>query len=162
MSSLTGTSLHRRAVVLVLALGVIWALTVALAPDADAATRKHRIQHARKIAVNQIGDPYAYGAAGPNRFDCSGLIYYSTHRAGFRGVPRTSRAQAASMRRIKKKNMRRGDFMYFYNSGGVYHAAVFLGWHRGHRVMVHAARPGTRVHKARPWTDRWVARTLRR
>jgi cell wall-associated NlpC family hydrolase len=162
MSSITGTSVRRRLLVLILALGVVWALTVALAPDADAASRKHKIQHARKIAVHQIGDPYAYGGAGPHRFDCSGLIYYSTHKAGLRKVPRTSRAQAASMRKIKRKHMRRGDFMYFYNSGGVYHAAVFLGWHNGHRVMVHAARPGTRVHKTRPWTNKWMARTLRR
>src|SRR5689334_4456213 len=41
-----------------------------------------RIRSALTIARNQKGDPYRYGASGPNAFDCSGLVYYATHRAG--------------------------------------------------------------------------------
>ena len=52
-----------------------------------------RVLSARDIAMRQRGDAYAYGAAGPDRFDCSGLIRYSYARAGF-DVPRTSSAQA--------------------------------------------------------------------
>lgn len=153
---------YRRLLVLLAALAVVLASALVTAPQAEAATRFERIQKARTIALNQIGDPYAYGAAGPHRFDCSGLIYYATHKAGFTKVPRTSRAQARSMRKIRKSKMRRGDFMYFYNSGGVYHAAIFLGWKNGRRVMLHSPRTGSRVHKANPWTTKWVARTLRR
>jgi cell wall-associated NlpC family hydrolase len=53
-----------------------------------------RVLRAKNIALGQLGDPYAYGAAGPHRFDCSGLVFFATHAAGFRGVPRTSGAQA--------------------------------------------------------------------
>lgn len=152
----------RRLLTVVATLALLLAATLVTAPEAEALTRGERIQKARKIAVNQIGDPYAYGAAGPHRFDCSGLVYFATHRAGFTKVPRTSRAQARSLRKVRKSRMRRGDFMYFYNSGGVYHAAIFLGWKNGRRVMLHSPRPGSRVHKARPWTTKWVGRTLRR
>ena len=48
------------------------------------------VERALRTAVAQKGDPYAYGAAGPNRFDCSGLTYYSFRRAGFHHIPRTS------------------------------------------------------------------------
>jgi cell wall-associated NlpC family hydrolase len=120
-----------------------------------------RVLSARDIAMRQRGDAYAYGAAGPERFDCSGLIRYSYGRAGF-AVPRTSSAQAGHARRIAKKDMRSGDLMFFYGSGGVYHAAIFLRWSRGHAVMVHSPGSGQRVRVAVPWTSSWFGGTLRR
>ena len=121
----------------------------------------NRVLTARNIAMAQRGDAYAYGAAGPDRFDCSGLIRYAYSRAGI-AVPRTSSAQAGAARRIAKKDMRPGDLMFFYDGGGIYHAAIFLRWSRGHALMVHSPRPGSRVHVAAPWTSAWFAGTLRR
>ena len=120
-----------------------------------------RVISAKDIAMRQRGDAYAYGAAGPDRFDCSGLVFYSFRRAGF-SVPRTSGAQAGFSRRIAKKDMRAGDLMFFYGSGGVYHAAIFLKWSRGHAVMVHSPGSGQRVRVAVPWTSSWFGGTLRR
>ena len=120
-----------------------------------------QVVSAKDIAMRQRGDAYAYGAAGPNRFDCSGLVFYSFRRAGFK-VPRTSGAQAGFTRRIAKKNMRSGDLMFFYGSGGVYHAAIFLKWSHGHAVMVHSPGSGERVKVAVPWTSSWFGGTLRR
>lgn len=126
-----------------------------------APSRPAMVGRAKGIALRQLGDPYRYGAAGPNAFDCSGLVFFATHAAGFGHVPRTSGAQAGFMRPIAKPRMRAGDFMYFYGSGGVYHAAVFLGWHGGAARMLHAPGAGERVRIARPWTTRWFGRTLR-
>jgi cell wall-associated NlpC family hydrolase len=120
-----------------------------------------RVVSAKDIAMRQRGDAYAYGASGPDRFDCSGLVFYSFRRAGF-SVPRTSGAQAGFTRRIAKKDMRAGDLMFFYGSGGVYHAAIFLKWSRGHAVMVHSPGSGQRVRVAVPWTSSWFGGTLRR
>jgi cell wall-associated NlpC family hydrolase len=119
-----------------------------------------RVLGARDIAMRQRGDAYAYGAAGPDRFDCSGLVFYSFRRAGF-PVPRTSAAQAGFSRRVAKKDMRAGDLMFFYGSGGVYHAAIFLRWSHGHAVMVHSPGSGQRVRVAVPWTSSWFGGTLR-
>lgn len=134
---------------------------VSLTPSADAATRGQRIQNALDIVRNQKGDPYQYGAAGPNRFDCSGLIYYSYRKAGFTNVPRTSSQQARFAHRISKNHMQPGDLMFFYDGGGVYHVAVFTGWDHGQARMVHAPHSGSRVHTADAWTSRWFAGTLR-
>jgi cell wall-associated NlpC family hydrolase len=120
-----------------------------------------RVLSAKDVALRQRGDAYAYGASGPDRFDCSGLITYSYGRAGF-AVPRTSGAQAGFTRRIAKQDMRAGDLMFFYGSGGVYHAAIFLKWSRGHAVMVHSPGSGQRVRVAVPWTSSWFGGTLRR
>jgi cell wall-associated NlpC family hydrolase len=140
------------------------ALAVGLAAPAAATSRRGRkIHHAVEVAINQKGDPYRYGAEGPERFDCSGLVQYSYGRAGLR-LPRTSRGQARHARRIRRRKMRPGDLMFFHTRRGrVYHVAIFTGWSRAHnRLMVHAPSPGTRVRSSLPWTRRWHAGTLRR
>ena len=120
----------------------------------------NRIVSAERTALAQRGDAYSYGAAGPSAFDCSGLIHYAYKRAGF-AVPRTSGALAAHTRRIAKQDMRAGDLMFFANGGGVYHAAIFLGWSRGRALMVHSPGSGQRVRVATAWTSSWFGGTLR-
>lgn len=119
-----------------------------------------RLQDAVSVAINQRGEPYVYGASGPNAFDCSGLIQYSFAQAGI-SVPRTSGAQAAATRRIAKDDMRPGDLMFFYGSGGVYHAGIFVRWDGGQAVMVHSPSSGRSVTVGAPWTSSWFGGTLR-
>lgn len=128
---------------------------VSVAPEADALTRSQKIANGLRIAKNQIGDPYRYGAAGPNAFDCSGLIYYSMRKAGI-SVPRTSGSQANYARRISKANLRPGDLMYF---GG--HIGIFVGRRDGRILMLDAPSSGKRVSIRSPWTSDWSAYTLR-
>jgi cell wall-associated NlpC family hydrolase len=120
-----------------------------------------RVGQAVDIAVHQKGDPYASGAAGPNAFDCSGLTFYSYRKAGFKHLPRTSAAQAHFAHRIKRSAMRRGDLIFFYDGGGVYHVGVYAGLIHGHRWVLHSPYSGTRVRTERLWTDHWFAGTLR-
>jgi cell wall-associated NlpC family hydrolase len=137
-------------------------LAVSLAAPADASLRQRKIHNALEVARNQKGDPYRYGANGPGAFDCSGLTQFSYGRAGL-FLPRTSGRQARYSRRIVKKNMRKGDLMFFYDRGGVYHVGIYVGWNgTGRRRVLHAAKPGTRVHTSTVWTTRWFAGTLRR
>ena len=130
-------------------------------PSADALTRTQRVGRALDIVRAQVGDPYRYGAAGPDAFDCSGLVYYSFRKAGFTNVPRTSSQQAAAFRPVKRSNMRPGDFVFFHNNGRVYHMGVYVGWRNGRRVIIHASRSGTPVKRDPIWTNSWFARTLR-
>ncbi len=120
-----------------------------------------KIMKAYKVALAQVGDPYAYGAAGPGSFDCSGLVLYSTRKAGIRGVPRTSGAQSGYMRRIPRSAMKVGDFVFFGSSGGVYHVGFYAGSRNGRKMILHSPRPGQSVRKDPIWTDGWFAGTLR-
>ncbi|CUR59494.1 putative NLP/P60 protein [metagenome] len=130
--------------------------------QATSEVRLDRIDRAVTIAVRQIGDGYRYGAAGPRRFDCSGLLKFSYRKAGFERVPRTSDAQARWGHRVKKSNLRRGDLMFFHDGGNVYHAAIFLKRAKhGAVVMLDSQRPGTTVHRRHPWTGEWFGRSLR-
>ena len=149
------------------ALAFICALSVALlfatAAPADASQRERRerkIDHALKVARNQIGDPYRYGAAGPGAFDCSGLTMFAFGRAGVR-LPRSSDAQAEKVRRIPRHRMHKGDLMFFYGSGGVYHVGIFTGWKDGRRVILHSSYSGRPVQKDRVWSRNWFGGTVR-
>jgi cell wall-associated NlpC family hydrolase len=156
---------HLAALPLLLAALLIGSL-LAFTPPADAAlSRSKRVTSALDIVRAQKGDPYRYGAAGPDAFDCSGLIYYSYRKAGFRGIPRTSGAQAKFAHRIKRRHLRKGDFVFFHNGDdtarNVYHVGVFAGWKNGRRTIIHAPYSGQRVHRAPIWTNGWYAGTLR-
>jgi cell wall-associated NlpC family hydrolase len=136
-----------------------------LANPAAARSRARSISVGADIAAHQMGDPYRYGSSGPNAFDCSGLVYYAFRHAGFRHVPRTSSAQAAHMRRIRARDLRRGDFVFFYSgrasARNVYHVGIFAGWHHGRRTIIHAPYSGARVRREPIWTGHWFAGTLR-
>jgi cell wall-associated NlpC family hydrolase len=142
-------------VMLVLCFGLV-VTNVSTAPKADAAlTRSAKILNGLTVAKHQQGDPYSYGSAGPGRFDCSGLVYYSMRKAGI-SVPRTSSGQASYARRISKANLRPGDLMYF---GG--HIGIFVGRKDGRVLMLDAPSSGKRVSIRTPWTTSWSAYTLR-
>ncbi|MCW2868323.1 MAG: hypothetical protein JWR20_2511 [Marmoricola sp.] len=138
---------------------VLTAVALGPAPQASAAASS-RVARATTIALQQVGDPYRYGAAGPGSFDCSGLLYYSFRRAGI-SMPRTSSAQAARARHIPRSKLRRGDLMFFTHGGRVYHAAIFLGWVHGRAQLLHSPRTGERVSRTLAWTNSWFGATLR-
>jgi cell wall-associated NlpC family hydrolase len=148
-------------VMIATAVAMALALTLFTAPPADAMTRREqRIRHGIHVAKNQVGDPYVYGADGPGSFDCSGLTMFSYGRAGLY-LPRSSDDQYRYVRHIRKKNIRRGDLMFFYNSSGVYHVGIFMFRKHHQAYVLHAPHSGTVVHRQKVWTNQWKAGTLR-
>jgi cell wall-associated NlpC family hydrolase len=142
----------------VLAVVTVTALAgpVAAAPQ----PRVDRIARAMSTVMAQQGDPYIYGAEGPNAFDCSGLVQYSYGRAGLT-MPRSADEQYRHVRHIRKVNLQRGDFLYWHSGGHVFHTAVFAGRHGGTGWVWEAAHTGTNVGLHRVWdAPRWAG-TLR-
>lgn len=115
-----------------------------------------KIQTAMKVAKRQIGDPYVYGASGPGSFDCSGFTSYAYGKAGIK-LPRTSGAQAARARHVSRKNIRRGDLVFFHSGGDVYHVGIWWGRNNGHNLILDSPRPGESVGFTRIWTNSWFA-----
>lgn len=122
--------------------------------------RDRKIHHGLEVAIRHKGDPYHYGSAGPGAFDCSGLTMYSFAKAGLH-LPRSSDGQAHAVRHIPKKNLHRGDFVFFTSGRHVYHVAIYLGRHDGQRFILHAPYSGTVVQRDPIWTSSWFAGTLR-
>jgi cell wall-associated NlpC family hydrolase len=88
------------------------------------------------VAKAQQGDPYVFGATGPDKFDCSGLVYYSLRQAGV-NVPRLTAAGYQNMfkdSRVDKANLKPGDLIFYHytNSRGIptgqaSHIEIYLG-----------------------------------
>jgi cell wall-associated NlpC family hydrolase len=119
-----------------------------LVPRASAAVSAAKADNALAWARSRKGSPYRYGSDGPHRFDCSGLTRWVYARVG-KSLPHSSSAQANKVKHIKRSNARRGDLVFFYDNGGVYHVGIFAG----HGRVWHAPHSGTRVHRQHIWTN---------
>jgi cell wall-associated NlpC family hydrolase len=125
--------------------------TLLTSSPADAATIEGR---ALTIAASKHGDPYRWGAAGPDAFDCSGLTYYSFRHAG-RHLPRTAQAQYDTVEHLGRGQLHPGDLVFFHSGGQVYHVGIYAG----HDAIWHAPHPGARVRLERIWTSEvWYGR----
>ena len=99
-----------------------------------------------KVASRK-GRPYAYGAAGPGRFDCSGLTMWTFKKLG-RKLPHSSAAQYGRTKHLRAKDRRPGDLVFFHDGGGIYHVGIYAGKNQ----IWHAPRSGSSVRKERIWT----------
>jgi cell wall-associated NlpC family hydrolase len=96
---------------------------------------------AAALARKQMGKMYKWGASGPDRFDCSGLVYYVYGRLGV-PMPRVSSRQADMGREVPRKELQPGDMIYFATSGsGIDHVGIYVGGSK----FVHAPRKGMPV-----------------
>ncbi len=89
-------------------------------------------------AQRQLGKPYAWGAAGPNAFDCSGLTAWAW-RAGGVSLPHFSGAQYSSTTHISMSSIQPGDLI-FYESPDQ-HVALYVGGGQ----IIHAPHAGSVV-----------------
>jgi cell wall-associated NlpC family hydrolase len=100
-----------------------------------------RASEAIKTAYAQLGDPYVYGAAGPDAFDCSGLTMYAWNSAGV-SLPHSSSAQYSSTRHVSISDLQPGDLVFYYSP--ISHVAIYIGGGR----IIHAPHPGRSVEIA--------------
>ena len=94
-------------------------------------------QVAVDTALAQLGKPYAWGAAGPNAFDCSGLTQFAYGAAGI-GLPHSARAQSGHGIPVARANLQPGDLVFFYGLG---HVGIYVG----NNQVVHAPTSGSVV-----------------
>ena len=98
-------------------------------------------QKAVDTALAQVGDPYVYGAAGPNAFDCSGLMQYAYSAAGV-SLPHSSASQSRMGTPVSRDQLQPGDLVFFYSP--VSHVGMYIG----NGQMVHASTSGQPVKVA--------------
>jgi cell wall-associated NlpC family hydrolase len=97
-----------------------------------------------RAAQSLIGSPYRYGGAGPDAFDCSGLVSYVHGQLGY-ATPRTAAQQYAQAAPVPRADLQPGDLVFFrLNGGAVSHVGVYLGQGR----FVHAPQSGGLVREA--------------
>src|SRR5262249_23666033 len=76
-------------------------------------------------AISLLGAPYEFGAVGPTRFDCSGLVRYIHAQLGI-AVPRTAAEQYSAATPVSLTNLEPGDLLFFRIKGTrISHVAIY-------------------------------------
>jgi cell wall-associated NlpC family hydrolase len=98
-------------------------------------------------ALSQVGKAYVWGAAGPDAYDCSGIVLWAYAKAGV-SLPHYSGAMYNMTTRISASQLQPGDLV-FYGPGGSDHVAIYMGGNQ----LVHAfnERSGVAVTALAGW-----------
>ena len=88
-------------------------------------------KHIISLAKTKLGRRYVWGATGVrNTFDCSGFTKYVYSKNGIK-LPRRAIAQSKYGKYISRKNLKKGDLIFFDTSrrhkGYVNHVGIYIG-----------------------------------
>jgi peptidoglycan DL-endopeptidase CwlO len=109
-------------------------------------------------ALAQLGDPYRWGATGPDTFDCSGLTS-SAYRAAGVTIPRVSRAQWGAGPHVAVANLLPGDLVFYADNPADPATIHHVGMYIGNGLMVHAPHTGDVVRVASIWRESYAGAT---
>jgi peptidoglycan DL-endopeptidase CwlO len=97
-----------------------------------------------RAAESRLGMPYVWGAAGPDAFDCSGLVQWALARAGV-VMPRVAVDQAQTGPQVPLSRLQPGDLLFYHTDptapSYISHVAIYIG----HGEMLQSPEPGLDV-----------------
>jgi len=95
-------------------------------------------------AESRVGMAYVWGGAGPDVFDCSGLVQWSMRQAGI-VMPRVAVDQAQTGPLIPLSELEPGDLLFYHTDPTaptyISHVAIYIG----NGLMLQAPEPGMDV-----------------
>lgn len=103
-----------------------------------------------RVARRYVGSRYRYGGSSPRTgFDCSGYTMFSFQHGRTASLPHNAQAQrnAAGMHRIRRRNARPGDLVFYLSGGSAYHVAIYAG--HGYQYSATDPREGVRYERIR-------------
>lgn len=102
-----------------------------------------------------VGSPYVLGATGPDKFDCSGLVYYVARESIGMQLPRTAKALYSYCRIVPDKDKEVGDLLFFKtnNSAPITHVGIYIG--NGQFISAISDGPNTGVIISSLKQDYW-------
>ncbi|HWG03261.1 MAG TPA: NlpC/P60 family protein [Trebonia sp.] len=93
---------------------------------------------ALRAALTQRGKPYVWGAAGPDSYDCSGLVMWAFAQEGI-SLPHYTGSQWNSGMHVSRNDLQPGDLVFFFPD--ISHVGIYLG----NGLMVDAPSSGQDV-----------------
>jgi cell wall-associated NlpC family hydrolase len=105
--------------------------------------------HALRAALTQRGKPYLWGAAGPDDFDCSGLVVWAYAQEGI-SLPHYTGSLWNDGEHISRDNLEPGDLVFF--DADISHVGIYLG----NGLMVDAPHSGSVVRVEAVWWGQYV------
>ena len=100
-------------------------------------------------ALSRIGCPYVWGAAGPNEFDCSGLVTWAYAQVGISVPHQTESMYYAAAARLPVSEAQPGDVLWISYGDG-YNGHAGIACNAGGTHYVHAPTFGARVRDTDP------------
>lgn len=80
-----------------------------------------------EFARAQLGEPYVWGAAGPDAWDCSGLTMMAWREGGI-ALPHYSAAQYSQTKHLTAADLQAGDLVFWGTSPNtIHHVALYIG-----------------------------------
>lgn len=95
-----------------------------------------------KTAENFIGIPYRWGGASSKGFDCSGLSM-TVYQLNGLNLPRTSREQWRAGKPVLRRQLSKGDLVFFATSG--WNKVSHVGIYKGNNKFIHASGTGKKI-----------------
>lgn len=101
-------------------------------------------------AQKHYGKTYVHATAGPNTFDCSGLVYYAVLQVTGDTISRTSMDQVFLGTAVATNDLKPGDILCFdIDSQGI---CTHVGIYTGPNQMINALNPGAGVDYSNPFS----------
>jgi cell wall-associated NlpC family hydrolase len=107
-------------------------------------------QQAVTYAESQIGKPYEWGAAGPDTYDCSGLVMWAYAQVGVT-LDHWTGYQWQEGARISTSAVRPGDLLFFATNTSDPNTIHHVGIYIGNGQMVEAPYTGANVRISSAW-----------
>lgn len=110
------------------------------------------------LAKEQVGKPYVWAAAGPDKFDCSGLVQYVYQHAAGINLPRTTYDQVKVGQTVPLNQLQAGDLVFWGSETAPYHVAIYIG----NNQYVNAATPeqGTILQNVSSYNGPTIAKRI--
>jgi len=90
-----------------------------------------------RVAKTFLGKKYVWGGNGRRGYDCSSFTKEVFQENGIK-IPRNSWRQATVGKKVKKRNLKKGDLIFFTSK---HHTKVnHVGIYLGHGKFIHASR----------------------
>ncbi len=116
-----------------------------------------------EYANSLLGTPYKWGGTTPAGFDCSGFVQHVYKKFGV-NLPRMPVDMAAMSYKIDKKNIRKGDIVYFkgsdMSSSKIGHVALVISDFDNDFKMIHATTSKGVIVNSFSEYDYWKLRYL--
>jgi cell wall-associated NlpC family hydrolase len=93
-------------------------------PDISIPTASNVAGQALQAALSRRGDPYVWGAAGPNQFDCSGLVVWAYGQEGI-ALPHYTGSLWNSGVHVARADLEPGDLVFFF--ADISHVGIYVG-----------------------------------
>jgi cell wall-associated NlpC family hydrolase len=93
---------------------------------------------ALRYALTRRGDPYVWAAAGPNEFDCSGLVVWAYAQEGI-SLPHYTGSLWDEGMHVSREDLQPGDLVFFF--ADISHVGIYIG----NGLMVDAPSTGQDV-----------------